>query len=125
MRRLLEDTLAYLILKRKQASIVLSFPSYYHNGQRARTEIELREQERKYISMRMLNNKGSARGQISIEPIGVLRESSYRVRTGRQYQVRQNYGLFDPLWRYNMYQKGEKAIKERNRPERRENEQRV
>lgn len=83
MRQLLEDTLDYLILKREQARLALSFPSYRHSGQSGRTEIELRDQEGKYLSMRKLNNKGSVDSQITPQTIGDLRESSYRVRAGR------------------------------------------
>jgi len=57
MRQLLREVLPYLILKRRQARIVLHFPCYRYRGRYKRTKIELNQQERRYKIMRKLNNR--------------------------------------------------------------------
>jgi len=58
MRQLLSDVLPYLILKKKQAEIVLSFPNYQHERRNGRTKEELDKQENLWREMKQLNCKG-------------------------------------------------------------------
>ena len=56
MRCLLDDVNSYLIVKRKQANIVLLFPKYKTNGQKARTDTEKQEQETIWLAIKKLNS---------------------------------------------------------------------
>jgi len=55
MRSLLKDVLPYLIVKKRQARVVLSFPRYNGNGQKCRTEREKKEQENLWFGIKKLN----------------------------------------------------------------------
>jgi len=54
MRRLLRDVLSYLVLKKKQAEIVLSFPNYNKTG-KPRTTKERQQQEHLWLEIKELN----------------------------------------------------------------------
>ena len=56
MRSLLDAVNPYLIVKRKQANIVLLFPKYKTNGQKARTNMEKQEQENIWLAIKKLNS---------------------------------------------------------------------
>ena len=56
MRCLLNSINPYLIVKRKQANLVLLFPNYKGNGQKARTDIEKQEQENLWLAIKKLNS---------------------------------------------------------------------
>ncbi len=61
MKSLLNDIIPYLIVKKKQANIVLSFPKYNRNGQKRRTYIEKQEQENLWFAIKKLNSGGRRR----------------------------------------------------------------
>lgn len=58
MRQLLRDTLSYLIIKRKQAEIILSFPNYKHIRYMGRTKFELDKQYKLWKELKQLNQGG-------------------------------------------------------------------
>ena len=58
MRQLLRDVSPYLILKKKQANLILSFPRYSGNGHKCRTDTERQEQEDLWLAVKKLNKKG-------------------------------------------------------------------
>ncbi len=58
LRQLLRDVSPYLIVKKKQASLILSFPSYKRNGKKCRTKIERQAQEDLWLIVKNLNKKG-------------------------------------------------------------------
>ena len=55
MRFLLSDVLPYLIVKDKQAKIVLSFPKYNKGGNKSRTDAEKQEQKNLWLAIKKLN----------------------------------------------------------------------
>lgn len=64
MRAILKDVLPYLIVRRKQANKVLSFPSYMSRGWgnkpfKGRSQEELKEQEDLWIELKKLNSRGA------------------------------------------------------------------
>lgn len=59
MRQLLRNVSPYLILKKKQASLILSFPRYNGNGQKCRTDTERQEQEDLWLAVKELNKTGA------------------------------------------------------------------
>ena len=56
MKSILDDVNPYLIVRRKQANIVLLFPKYKRNGQKARTDTEKQEQETIWLAIKKLNS---------------------------------------------------------------------
>lgn len=57
MRKLLQDTVCYLVIKKEQAQIVLGFPNYKNIG-RARTKAERKKQKDLRVKIQKLNRKG-------------------------------------------------------------------
>lgn len=61
MRKLLKDIFPYLIIKKKQAKIVLQFPIYEHTGwgwKGGRSEAQKKKQDNLWIRMKELNRRG-------------------------------------------------------------------
>ena len=56
MRGLLTDIIPYLIVKKKQAHMILFFPRYGGNGRKSRTDTERQEQERLWLAIKKLNS---------------------------------------------------------------------
>lgn len=56
MKCLLSDIIPYLIVKRKQAKLVLLFPKYQRNGRKERTDTEKQEQENLWFRIKKLNS---------------------------------------------------------------------
>ena len=63
MRKLLNDILPYLIIKKEQAKLILQFPIYEHTSQtgiknKGRSAIEKTKQDNLWIKMKKLNRPG-------------------------------------------------------------------
>jgi len=54
MRQLLRDVLPHLVIKKKQAELILSFPAYNETG-KPRTTIEKQQQRSLWLKMKGLN----------------------------------------------------------------------